>query len=75
MRLNDPTDRPPCKVRCLRCATWRSLSDVQADLDGPPFAAYFCDPGCLPHDTTDATFVYMARGWQNVGGTWVRSTC
>lgn len=32
------------RVRCLVCGTRRPLVDMYADLDGPPFEAYYCRP-------------------------------
>ena len=29
-------------VRCYSCAKWIPLGTANADLDGPPFLAYYC---------------------------------
>lgn len=61
------------EVSCLRCGLRKPCKDMMTDLDGPSFQAYFCMPGCVPHDTADITNVYIDRNWQLIGDGWIQS--
>lgn len=70
MRLADKDTNPGAyavRVKCLRCHSTRQLAHMRADLDGPPFFAYFCDPHCVPVTSVDAEQVYYLAGWQRIG--------
>lgn len=41
MNLVQPESYPLCRVRCWRCAAWKSITDVLADIDAP-FGTYYC---------------------------------
>ncbi len=72
MRLERVQEPPPFTCVCLTCHQVIPAGTTKiADLNGPPFAAYF-HTTCTPHDARAARDLYIRYGWreEQTGSGW-----